>query len=86
MDVYSLGACVQLGLMDVKLYSRLMLLAQILKEPAFTQLRTREQLGYIVSAEMNLRWVHTMVGGLAFRVLSKTHAPEVGQLRLVLSQ
>jgi secreted Zn-dependent insulinase-like peptidase len=61
----------------VGLYSRLTLLAQILKEPAFTQLRTREQLGYVVSAERHIRWLHTMIGAIAFRVLSKTHAPEV---------
>ena len=56
--------------------ARLTLLAQIMKEPCFTQLRTREQLGYIVASGLHLTWVKGMVAGISFRVLSKTHAPE----------
>jgi insulysin len=56
--------------------ARLTLLAQIMKEPCFTQLRTREQLGYIVASGLHLTWVKSMVAGLSFRVLSKTHGPE----------
>uniref|UniRef100_A0A7S2DL34 Coenzyme PQQ synthesis protein F-like C-terminal lobe domain-containing protein n=1 Tax=Octactis speculum TaxID=3111310 RepID=A0A7S2DL34_9STRA len=55
----------------------LSLLTQVIKEPAFTTLRTREQLGYVVSAS-------TMSFGtgkgsaastLAIHILSKTHSP-----------
>ena len=40
--------------------------------------QTKEQLGYIVFGGLHLLWNKSMVGGLHFRVLSKTHGPEVG--------
>ncbi len=78
----------QVGLVDPRQCSHLMLLAQILKEPCFTQLRTKEQLGYIVASGMHLTWFKTMVAGLSFRVLSKTHGPEeiVGRVEAFLQQ
>jgi secreted Zn-dependent insulinase-like peptidase len=55
----------------------LSLLAQLIREPAFTTLRTRGQLGYIVSAfEMALGGGRGgTVGCIGLKVLSKTHAP-----------
>jgi insulysin len=67
----------QAGALTIESCARLMLLAQLMKEPAFTQLRTKEQLGYICRARVDLRWRRNMVGGILIEVLSKTHAPEV---------
>lgn len=38
--------------------------------------QTREQLGYIVAGGAHVLWNKSMVGGLSFRVLSKTHGPD----------
>jgi secreted Zn-dependent insulinase-like peptidase len=48
---------------DVRLRETLRLLSQIAREPAFDQLRTKEQLGYIVSSGY---WVFT--GTMGFRI------------------
>ena len=48
---------------DVRLRETLRLLGQIAKEPAFDQLRTKEQLGYIVSSG---QWIFT--GTMGFRI------------------
>lgn len=50
--------------MDLKLRGRLQLFAQICEEPAFDQLRTKEQLGYVVWS--GVRPAATMMG---FRIL-----------------
>mmetsp|Transcript_51843 Transcript_51843/g.89290 ORF Transcript_51843/g.89290 Transcript_51843/m.89290 type:complete len:252 (+) Transcript_51843:1-756(+) len=59
---------------------RLYLLAQMLKEPAFTQLRTKEQIGYIVfsgvqSLGRGISGVPSYIDGFYVKVLSKTHSP-----------
>lgn len=72
----SLSIYFQAGLVTAAQTAQLMLLAQIMKEPCFTQLRTREQLGYIVGSGVKSMWFRSMVAGLSFRVLSKTHGPE----------
>lgn len=43
--------------------------------------QTREQLGYIVAGGAHVLWNKSMVGGLSFRVLSKTHGPEVNKMK-----
>ena len=55
----------------------LILLGQLMKEPVFTSLRTRQQLGYIVSAYNTSLGSGNRgeVGCIAIKVLSKTHAP-----------
>jgi len=55
----------------------LSLLIQIIREPLFTTLRTREQLGYIVSCyEMAFgAGEGSPLSGFAVNILSKTHAP-----------
>ncbi len=40
-------------------------------------MQTREQLGYVVAGGLHLLWNKSMIGGLSFRVLSKTHGPDV---------
>ncbi|KDN45284.1 hypothetical protein K437DRAFT_256623 [Tilletiaria anomala UBC 951] len=50
--------------MDVSLRTRLLLFAQIASEPCFDQLRTKEQLGYLVFSS-----ARKMVGQCGFRVL-----------------
>lgn len=45
--------------------------------PSPPKQQTKEQLGYIVFGGLHLLWNKSMVGGLHFRVLSKTHGPEV---------
>ena len=49
---------------DTKLRSTLSLLAQILKEPTFDRLRTKEQLGYITNSQAT-----ASVGSLSLRIL-----------------
>ena len=48
---------------DIRLRETLRLLSQISEEPAFDQLRTKEQLGYIVSSG---HWIFT--GTMGFRI------------------
>lgn len=62
---------------DPKRTAMLSLLAQLVREPSFTALRTRGQLGYIVQATT---WDYGAGKGagvdcLALNVLSKTHSP-----------
>ncbi|KXS09469.1 LuxS/MPP-like metallohydrolase [Gonapodya prolifera JEL478] len=47
---------------------RMLLLDQIISEPAFDQLRTKEQLGYIVSTQLEL---HLRMVGLSFTIQSE---------------
>ena len=49
---------------DAELRAQLQLLSQIAKEPTFNQLRTQEQLGYIVMSGMT-----EQAGSLNFRFL-----------------
>lgn len=72
----SLTTYFQAGLVSPSQTASLMLLAQIMKEPCFTQLRTQEQLGYVVASGVRLTWFRSLVAGISFRVLSKTHGPE----------
>jgi len=46
----------QIGQQTHKLDAHLQLLCQMLDKEAYSQLRTREQLGYIVAAEVSSRW------------------------------
>jgi len=76
-DVHSsLTTYFQAGLVSPSQTACLMLLAQIMKEPCFTQLRTQEQLGYIVASGVRLTWFRSLVAGISFRVLSKTRGPD----------
>ena len=70
---------VQVGhVMDLKLRSRLQLFAQIAEEPAFDQLRTKEQLGYVVWS--GVRPAATMMG---YRVLIQSERdPEYLETRI----
>ena len=72
----SLTTYFQAGLVNPSQTACLMLLAQVMKEPCFTQLRTQEQLGYVVASGVRLTWFRSLIAGMSFRVLSKTHGPE----------
>jgi len=72
----SLTTYFQAGLVSPSQTAALILLAQIIKEPCFTQLRTQEQLGYVVASGVRLTWFRSLVAGISFRVLSKTHGPD----------
>ena len=63
---------------DLRTHARTSLLVHVLKEPFFTQLRTREQLGYLVSARYT-----TAKGRLhvVFSVVSKTADPHALRAR-----
>lgn len=63
----------QLGLLTPLEEETLGILARIVNEPCFTELRTKQQLGYVVNSG------HSSEGklkGFEIRVLSKTHHPE----------
>ena len=62
---------------DPKTSATLSLLSQVIKEPAFTTLRTREQLGYVVSASIMDFGAGrgSTVSSLCVSILSKTHSP-----------
>ena len=70
---------VQVGhVMDLKQRARLQLFAQIAEEPAFDQLRTKEQLGYVVWS--GVRPAATMMG---YRVLIQSERdPEYLETRI----
>lgn len=53
--------------------------ARLLKEPTFSTLRTKEQLGYIVSAVYDNR---THVCGLSIKVQSSKYGPEYLEWRI----
>jgi insulysin len=57
---------------DAVLRAKLQLLQQILSEPAFDQLRTKEQLGYIVQTSMSSR-----VGAIGWKVLIQSERDPV---------
>jgi insulysin len=57
---------------DYSLRARLQVFAQIVNEPAFDRLRTKEQLGYIVSTAIVAR-----TGSLSFRVLVQSEREPV---------
>ncbi|KAK6055505.1 hypothetical protein COOONC_06990 [Cooperia oncophora] len=50
-DVFGVEVLFQAGVQNIRENALVMLIAQSLYEPGFTQLRTVEQLGYIVSIE-----------------------------------
>ncbi|KAI0698094.1 LuxS/MPP-like metallohydrolase [Cytidiella melzeri] len=52
---------------NTRLRSTLRLLGHVLREPTFSQLRTVEQLGYVVSANL---WISTGTIGLSFKIQS----------------
>ncbi|CAO3651050.1 unnamed protein product [Cunninghamella echinulata] len=60
--------CQVCGVTDVQLRTRLSLMAQIVQEPCFNQLRTREQLGYIVVSGIRR---HIGIMGLRFIIQSE---------------
>jgi insulysin len=57
---------------DAPLRATLALLAQIISEPCFDQLRTKEQLGYIVSSS---QW--QLVGSMGFRIVVQSEKDPV---------
>ncbi|GBE85090.1 Putative zinc protease [Sparassis crispa] len=64
----SLSYYCQFGeLVDVPLRATLGLIVHIIKEPCFSQLRTREQLGYVVGSSM---WTVTSSMGLGIKIQS----------------
>ena len=55
---------------DLELRTKLSLFAQIVNEPAFDQLRTKEQLGYMVFSG-----IRKSVGSMGFRILIQSERP-----------
>jgi insulysin len=53
---------------SVPLVAKLRLFAHVVNEPAFSRLRTTEQLGYVV---MSSAWIHTTAAGILIRVQSE---------------
>ena len=67
---------IQLGQLDASGRASLLLLLRLLKQPFFYQLRTQQQLGYVVhSGEYTLGKGVDHVHGVYFQILSKSHTP-----------
>eukprot|EP00536_Pseudo-nitzschia_multiseries_P006915 jgi/Psemu1/319005/estExt_fgenesh1_pm.C_1530012 len=64
----------QMGALDLETNSTLALFAQLIREPAFNQLRTEEQLGYIVHTSLKTSGDH--VKGLLLLVQSDSFEPD----------
>lgn len=64
----------QMGALDLETNSTLALFAQLIREPAFNQLRTEEQLGYIVHTSLKTNGDH--VKGLLLLIQSDSFDPD----------
>jgi len=53
----------------------LALLGQMIREPIFTQLRTKDKIGYVVTGGSDRPWAASPTAQVVVRLLSKTHTP-----------
>eukprot|EP00903_Cladosiphon_okamuranus_P013078 g12199.t1 len=66
----------QLGERDERKATALLLLSQMMREPCFTELRTRQQVGYIVSSGVHNYGRGSRQLGFSVHALSKTLGPD----------
>ncbi|CAM9761849.1 unnamed protein product [Ascophyllum nodosum] len=66
----------QLGERDERRFATLLLLGQMMREPCFTELRTKQQIGYIVSSGLHSHGRGGRQLGFSVDALSKTMGPD----------
>jgi len=72
----------QMGPLTLLQNAHLALMNHILKEPAFNELRTKQQLGYIVHTSINTSGNNNNVKGYLILIQSDSHSPTVVEERI----